>query len=215
MANDDTHDHADSSAWGLVEVCDTLIHSRQHLNPRHLLAPGPDDATLHALFAAAAAAPDHGEIQPWRWLVLGAQARGRLAEVFVSSLLEREPAARPDQCAEARDKAFRGAVLLVLVARLGASAPMPEGREHHGEIPSWERLLSAGCALQNLLLAATARGFGSGLSGGRALQSPALRQLLALAPDEQALCFVSLGSPRRHREPRQRPGAATVAQWLD
>nr|WP_309246823.1 hypothetical protein [Ramlibacter montanisoli] len=41
---------------------------------------------------------------------------------------------------------------------------------------------------------ATALGFGSALTSGKALGSPALRALFALAPEEQALCFISIGT---------------------
>ena len=50
----------------LREFCDALIHSRQHTGPKRLVAPGPDEPTLRELLAAAAAAPDHQQLQPWR-----------------------------------------------------------------------------------------------------------------------------------------------------
>jgi nitroreductase len=39
-----------------------------------------------------------------------------------------------------------------------------------------ERLISAGCALQYMLLLATAMGYGSALTSGKALKSNALRE---------------------------------------
>lgn len=192
----------------LIDLADALIQSRQHLGPKHLAAPGPDEATLRTLFTAAAAAPDHGQLTPWRFLVLGTEARQRLSEVFAASLLDRDPQALPDQVEDARQKAFRGPVLILAVVNL---APREAGER---AIPTPERLLSLGCAVQNLLLAAQARGWGSGLSSGQALQSPQLRQAFHLSDDEQAVCFISLGTPRRSKPVRQRPGVDAFVRWV-
>ncbi|MDQ5897384.1 MAG: hypothetical protein QG612_1470 [Pseudomonadota bacterium] len=189
----------------LIEMCDALIHSRQHIGPKHLEAPGPDDETLDALFAAAAAAPDHHQLRPWRFLVLGEAARQRLSEVFVAALLQRDPEALPDQIEDARIKAFRGPVLILAIADLRADDP---------EVPTFERVFSLGCAVQNLLLAARARDIGSGLSSGRALHTPLMREAFGLAEGEHAVCFISLGTPRRSGRGRARPAVADFVQRL-
>ncbi|MFM2059712.1 MAG: hypothetical protein RLY71_4097, partial [Pseudomonadota bacterium] len=156
----------------IIQLSDELIHTRQHIGPKHLVEPAPDAATLHELFAAAAAAPDHGQLRPWRFLVLGDAARQTLSDVFVQALLARDPDALPDQIDDARKKAFRGPVLIMAIADLRAADE---------DVAPFERLLSLGCAIQNLLLAARARGYGSGLSGGRALRTDMLRQAFGIA----------------------------------
>ncbi len=55
----------------LIALCDELIHTRQHIGPKHLAEPGPDDATLREILRAAAAAPDHERLRPWRLIVIG------------------------------------------------------------------------------------------------------------------------------------------------
>jgi nitroreductase len=189
-----------------VALVDTLIHARQHVGPKRLVAPGPDAATLRALFAAAAAAPDHAQLRPWRFLVLGMQARRTLGEVFAAALRERDPAALPEQVDEARDKAFRGPVLVLAVLDLRADAP---------DVPATERIVSLGGALQNLLLAAEARGWGCGLTSGRALQTARMREAFGLAEGEHAVCCVTLGTPRQRKPPRPRPAVDTFVRWLD
>jgi nitroreductase len=189
-----------------VALCDTLIHARQHVGPKRLAAPGPDATTLRALFAAAAAAPDHERLRPWRFLVLGAQARRTLAEVFADALRDRDPAALPEQIEDARAKAFRGPVLILAVLDLRADAP---------DVPATERSVSLGAALQNLLLAAEARGWGSGLTSGRALQTDRMRQAFGLADGEHAVCCLTLGTPRQPKPPRPRPAVDEFVAWLD
>ena len=62
------------------------------------------------------------------------------------------------------------------------------------EIDLAERTVPAGCAVQNMLLMATAQGYGSALTSGKALKAPSLRALFQLAASEQALCFISIGT---------------------
>jgi nitroreductase len=189
----------------LTALCDSLIDSRQHFGPQHLAEPAPDELTLRLLFEAAAAAPDHRRLNPWRFLVLGPTGRGQLAQAFVQALLERDPSADAAAQAEAFSKAGRGPVLILAVARLDEGAD---------EVPDSERWLSLGAAIQNLLLAAQARGFASGLSSGRALHSRALRQAFDLAPHERAACFISLGTPARSKARRPRPAVDEFVTWL-
>jgi nitroreductase len=132
-------------------------------------------------------------------------ARGRLADVFAASLLERDPCATADQVAQAREKAYRGPVLMLAVVDVGPPAD---------EVPAAERILSAGCAIENMLLMATSLGFGSALTSGKALQSPALRELFSLGASEQAVCFVSIGTPLRGKPPRQRPDPSRYISFL-
>lgn len=179
-----------------------LIHARRTVLPKRLAAPGPDARQLDRILEAAAAAPDHGQLLPWRFVLVPSDARWRLAEVFATALRERDAEATGEQLAQAREKAFRAPTLLLAVARTGAP---------HDDVPLAERLVSAGCAIQNMLLMATALGFGSALTSGKAMQSAALRQLFALAPHEQALCFINIGTVASARAPRARP---TVRQYV-
>lgn len=189
-----------------AEWAAALIHARCTVLPKRLVAPGPDRRQLEAILGAAAAAPDHGELLPWRFVLIGERSRPALAAVFEQSLLERDPAATPQQCGQAREKAFRAPLLLLAIARLDAGA---------AEIPASERLLSAGCALQNMLLMATALGFGSALTSGKALQSVGLRRLFALQPQEEALCFLSVGTALSRRPRRARPGLEHYVSELE
>jgi nitroreductase len=183
----------------------TLIHSRHTTLPKRLHAPGPGATQRALILEAAAAAPDHGQLQPWRFVEIPTDQRDRLAEAFVQALLERDPDALPDDIERAREKAHRAPWLMLLVVRLRGLDP---------EIDASERLLSAGCAVQNMLLTATALGYGSALTSGKAIRSAPLRALFGLAPDEDALCFISLGSARDHKPPRPRPAVSAYFNVL-
>lgn len=190
---------------GSAQWAAALIAHRQTILPKRLGEPGPDVSQLELIFGAAAAAPDHGELVPWRFVVVPTGARGRLAQVFAASLLERDPAAAAEQVEQAREKAFRAPVLMLAVVDAGSPA---------GEVPAAERFVSAGCAIQNMLLMATALGFGSALTSGKALQSRALRELFSLRAGEQAVCFISLGTPVGRKPRRHRPEPSRYISFL-
>ena len=189
----------------VAELAQALIQTRQSTLPKRLAGPGPDAAQTQTILAAAASAPDHHELLPWRFVVVPDGARAALADAFAAALLQRDAAATPQQQAQAREKAFRAPLLLLAVVRL---------RDDDAEIAPHERIVSAGCAVQNMLLMAHAQGFGGALTSGKALQSAPLRALFGLQPDEQALCFVNIGTVVKARPVRLRPQAAQYVSTL-
>ncbi len=182
-----------------------LTKARSHVAPKRLVAPGPSEAQLAWMLTAAAQAPDHGRVRPWRFILIPSERRSELGQAFAQALRERDPLADAQALQAAHDKAQRAPCLMVAVVR----EPGPGDA-----IALTERLLSLGCALQNLMLAAQAQGFGSGLTSGQAMQSPPLRKLLALASNEQAVCFVNVGTVSAHKPPRARPEVAEIFSRL-
>jgi nitroreductase len=190
---------------GSAQWAATLINHRQTILPKRLIEPGPDVSQLELIFGAAAAAPDHGELVPWRFVVIPRAERVLLADVFANALQERDPSATAAQLGQAREKAHRAPVLMLAAVDMGLPGC---------EVPRSERLVSAGCAIQNMLLVATALGFGSALTGGKALNSPGLRTLFSLRDCEEAVCFVSIGTAVARKPPRQRPEASRYISFL-
>lgn len=188
-----------------TDLLSTLMQARQTILPKRLTAPGPDAAQLQHILAAAAHAPDHGQLLPWRFVLIPEAARAALGEAFAQALLERDATALPEQVAQAREKAQRAPQLMLVVVQdtLGDA-----------DVGLSERVISAGCAVQNMLLMATAMGFGSALTSGKALQSRSLRALFALGPHDHALCFVSIGTAVRGKAARNRPSPAQYVSTL-
>jgi nitroreductase len=188
-----------------AEFAAELIARRQTVLPKRLVAPGPDAAQVHSIVGAAAHAPDHGQLLPWRFINVPEAARAALGEVFAQSLFERDPLASAKELSRAREKAFRAPLLLLAVL---------DAAKGDASIDLSERTLSAGCAIQNLLLMATALGFGSALTSGKALKAEALRRLFDLKAAESALCFISVGTVSETRPARARPVLADYLSEL-
>ena len=190
---------------GLAAMAAALMQSRQTTLPKRLTAPGPDAAQLERILSAAASAPDHGQLLPWRFVIVPQAARAALAEVFGAALIERDAAATPGQVAQAQEKAHRSPLLMLVIV---------DGLCGDAEIDLAERIVSAGCAVQNMLLMATALGLGSALTSGKALKSSGLRALFGLTPGEHALCFVSVGTVQSRKKARLRPVPADFVSSL-
>jgi nitroreductase len=190
----------DASSFAL-----TLITTRQTILPKRLFEPGPSAQQVGAMFLAAAAAPDHRSVLPWRFVLVPTSARAALAEVFAQALTERDPDATLQQVDQAREKAFRAPFLALAIARLGPCEP---------DVEPLERVVSLGAAIQNLLLMAHSMGYGSSLTSGLAMRSQVLRQLFGLLEGEQAVCCVNVGTADRCKPARLRPDPSSFVSSL-
>lgn len=157
------------------------------------------------ILGAAGAAPDHGLLTPWRLIVIAPDRRHLLGDAFAGALAARDPAATEVQLCDAREKALRSPFLMLVVVRLDPKL---------GPTHPHERIVSAGCAIQNMLLVAQAIGFGAGLSSGRALHSQQIKSLFGLGAEERPLCFLSVGTVTRRKPPRTRPVMADYTSTL-
>ncbi|MEN9862495.1 MAG: nitroreductase family protein [Polynucleobacter sp.] len=178
------------------QFAEQLIHGRTHVSPKRLGSPGPSPTQKETILLAANAAPDHGRMVPWRFIEIQESSRSALGEVFRQCLIDRDQAATPIQQQEALNKASRGPLLLLAVANY---------KDSNEDISRQEKLISLGCAIQNILLSAYAFGYGSGLSSGRALQSNRIGALFELTDDEEPICFITIGTVTKNKPGRTRP----------
>lgn len=177
-----------------------LLETRRSGRPRDMVAPGPDAGQLERLLAIATRIPDHGKLAPWRFVVIEDR------DAFAAMLAEAYQAERPDAGKlerQANEDFARQAPTLVVAI----SATHPTSK-----IPLWEQQLSAGAAIYNLELAATAMGFVAGWVTGWATYSPLVLERLGGSPDDRIAGFVFIGSPSRELEERPRPALADVVR---
>ena len=199
------HDPTSFTSNDLAGFAWTLITSRQNILPKRLAEPGPSPEQIADMFGAAAAAPDHGMVMPWRFVLVPKSRRAELADAFGQALTERDAAATAEQVEQAREKAFRAPFLALAIARLGPCEP---------DIEPLERMVSVGAAIQNFLLCAHSMGFGSSLTSGQAMRSQVLRELFGLMPGEQAICCINVGTVTKRKPQRQHPPMAAFVSSL-
>ncbi len=165
--------------------------------------PAPDSAALATMLHAAARAPDHGKLRPWRFIVVAGSARNALGDVLAAALRKREPGVPDAAIDKERGKPLRAPLIIVVGARL---------REHKG-VPAVEQIIAAGAAAQNILVAAHALGFGGFWRTGNAAYDNEVKTALGLHPGDAIVGFLYLGTPAVPAAPPPSDRAAHVTHW--
>lgn len=172
-----------------------FIAQRRSTRPRYLVAPAPTTEQLEAILQAAMAAPDHGGLRPWRFLVIEGSDRERLAELLVASLVRRHPGTDAEALERMRDKAVAKAPMMIgLVVHVDDSVEqVPEDEQRH----------AVAIAGGYLMLAAQAMGFGAILLSGEHVRDRWLLRQMGLADNEHLLGWINLGTPAKPLTARQ------------
>lgn len=179
-----------------------FLASRRSHPPKLMTGPGPDRAQMEALLTLAARVPDHGKLEPWRFIVLGRQALDALAPPLHAAVL----ASGQDQAAA--DKAASALASPVIVAVVFSPADSPK-------VPEWEQVLSAGAVCLGLVNAALASGWGAAwLTGFAALDAGFARQHLDVAAPERIAGLIHIGTRGTPPPDRPRPDIAAKTRWL-
>ncbi|UYQ60052.1 nitroreductase family protein [Streptomyces peucetius] len=183
------------AAAGIVE---TAIRTRRSTIRLAEPAPGPDE--LLDLLAAAATAPDHGQLRPWRLIAISGDARVRLGEAAA------EAAPTTDLAERIAVKHLRAPLMLAIVFQ----------PRDHPTIPRWEQLAATSAMTTTLLLLLDARGWGGVWFGGPHPDAPQVRKHLGIGDGEQLLGYLYVGTPVPGDGPRPRPAADVRAKltWL-
>lgn len=183
-----------------------LLISRRSVAVRRLGDPGPDARATERILAAALSAPDHAALRPWRIVVIGREARDDLAALFIAAKGKVQNEVSEAERDRERDKALRPPMLLAMVAR---------PQRLHGTVTEAEQLAAAGAAMENVLLAAHFLGFGAIILSGQRCQDGDIRAALGIAPDEDFLGFISVGSIVAEPLKSRRPDPTEVVAHLD
>ncbi|WP_298218077.1 nitroreductase [Halothiobacillus sp.] len=168
---------------------------QRHSTPaKYLIEPAPSHEELQQLMAAAESAPDHGALKPWRFLIISGSARYALGELFVQALLQRAPHTEPDLLERERERALRAPMLVVAIARLDHA---------HPKVPATEQLIAAAIATHQLMLAANHLGYGTIWLTGSRVYDRQVMSGLGLAPEEELIGLINIGTVAPAASPRQ------------
>ena len=179
-----------------------LLRSRHSAS--NLDAPAPSAEAVEAMLEAAARAPDHGRLQPWRLILIEGDARRSFGEILAESLARRNPLAGEPVLARERAKALRAPLIIVVTTRCDRS----------GRIPIVEQIVSAGCAAHGLMLAAFAQGLGAFWRTGEAAYDEAVKRALGVSSDDLIIGFIFVGTDSGGAPSRSRPMVQELAhRW--
>lgn len=189
-----------------METLDAIFSRR---STGRLTEPAPTGEHLSRILEAAAAAPDHGELRPFRFVILSGDAKDAFGEVLADAYLHRcetlGAQSTEGQLNKERTKLGRAPLVVVVCAM----------HRHSETIPWIEQFAAAAAAAQNALLAATSLGYGSMWRTGDVAYDPRVKAALGLGEHDAVVGFLYLGTPhegeaRRSRRP-DLPGL--VERW--
>lgn len=181
-----------------------FLLTRRSRPAKLLTAPAPDRAALAPLLTAAARTPDHGKLEPWRFIVLEAAAMQRLAGAVAArgAELNKDP-----QDIEKTYSSWANSPLAVVVV----SSPKPSAK-----IPEIEQVLSAGAVCLALLNAALASGWGANwLSGWASHDRAFIESNLGLQLHETVAGIIHIGTASSTPPERPRPDVDALTTWVE
>lgn len=168
-----------------------IVALQNRVSVGELMDPAPAGADRDAIFRAALRAPDHGQLRPWRFLLVEGEQRLVVGELLAAAEEACFGPLTDGQRSKAAGRLLRAPLVLLVVARITP----------HAKVPEIEQVMSTACAVQNMLLAAQALGFGAMWRTGLVTFEPLLAEKLGLAADERLLGFLYLGTPGGEAKP--------------
>ena len=169
------------------------------------IGPGPvSRERVEELLRAAVRAPNHHLTGPWRFVVLAGDARREVGEAHLRARLRAEPDLPPEAHAKEAARLERAPVVIACCVRPGGDAV--QAREDRDAVAA---------GIQNLLLAATARGLEAMWRTGVMVDEPEVLEALGLEDGDAVVGFVYVGPPVGSGEhgPSPRPDIQTLTVW--
>ncbi len=182
------------------------LNFRSSIPAKFLIEPAPNAKQLKQILQCAMSVPDHGGLQPFRFLTIQHEAREKLAHVFEQAIRQRNPDAGEACFKKQYQKPLRSPLIIVVVCCL----------RDNTKVPVIEQQLSAGCAAQNIMLATYALGFGACWLTGDNAYDDLVKEALGLGFNEQITGFIYVGTVHEHTGMKKRRSVDSICdEWVD
>ncbi|MGB7317273.1 MAG: nitroreductase [Planktotalea sp.] len=177
--------------------------NRRSRPAKTLQAPVPSRDALEPILTAASRTPDHGKLEPWRFIVIQGAAMDRLAA------LARTRGAALGYDAEKIEKGaaqFVTGELAVVVV---------ESQKPSEKVPAIEQTYAVGGVCLALLNAALASGWGANWLSGWPSHDPAfVEEGFGLNALERIAGIIHIGTEKAAPPERPRPDLETITSWV-
>ncbi len=180
-----------------------FLLTRRSRPAKTLVAPAPNRAELQPLLAAAARTPDHGKLEPWRFIVVERGAMARLAGLTTKA--GQRLGKRPEDIAKGCSQFELGHLAVVVV----------EIQTPSEKVPAIEQTYSAGAVCLGLLNAALAAGWGANwLSGWASHDAEFCKDAFNLADNERIAGLIHIATEGPAPSERPRPDLTAKTTWV-
>lgn len=164
-----------------MDALDLLLNRR---SASRLAAPAPAGQALQNIINAGMRAPDHGALQPWRFVIAENDGLTRFSELLRAAAIK--DGADEKAVEKATQAPLRAPQIITVIAACKESP----------KVPQWEQLLSAGCAVQAMQMAALAQGFNGIWRTGAWTDHPDVRKAFHCGENDKIVGFLYLGTPQ-------------------
>ncbi len=179
-----------------------FLLTRRSRPAKTLTTPVPNRAALTELLTVAARTPDHGKLEPWRFIVLDKGGLARVADAVEAYAATQGYDA--EKSAKGQSQYREGTLAVVVVASPKTS----------DKVPVIEQTYSAGAVCLSLLNAGLAAGWGANwLSGWPSHEAGLMQSALALSTQESVAGIIHIGTETSAPPDRPRPDLATIVTW--
>lgn len=183
----------------------TLDAVRNRRSIRQFSTRQPAREEIEQILDAAVLAPNHRLTQPWRFYVLGPEARHAYGLALGNRKAKKiEDTAAADAVRNKVADEHKSLPLMIAVAVVDDANP--EIRE--------EDVAATMMAVQNMALAAVQLGLGTHLKTGAIMSDPAARSALGVPDGERVVAVLNVGEPASLPPAKERKSAASLTKWL-
>lgn len=184
------------------EAFDFLM-TRRSRPAKTLAEPVPDRDTLQALLTVASRTPDHGKLEPWRFIVIEKGAMARLADA--AEARGTEIGLDAETIAKGRGQFDQGHLAVAVI----------EVHKPSEKIPALEQTYAVGAVCLALVNAALASGWGANwLSGWASHDREFMRTAFGLADHERIAGLIHIGTETSAPPERPRPDVDALTTWV-
>jgi len=181
-----------------------LLKTRKSASAKAMGAPGPTPEQLSEILTCAVRVPDHGKLNPWRFILWEGDARAAFGDVMKARWKVLHPEHGEQTLGFVHGLFLRAPTVLGVVSTAA----------EHPKIPVWEQQLSAAAVCMNILYAATGLGLGCQWNTDWVVYDGEIAAAMGLAPHEKLAGLIYLGTPNGLLEERPRPDpAALLTRW--
>ncbi|HBY86947.1 MAG TPA: nitroreductase [Colwellia sp.] len=165
-----------------------------------LIEPAPNEADLTTLLSAGMRVPDHAGLKPWHFHVITGQGLQRLSDLYVEAttinlanqtgLLEGasiDEQALNEKMAKVAKMSFRAPMIIVISTQY----------VEHNKVPHQEQLITAGCCVHAMQMAAFSLGYGAMWRTGDLAYNETVKQGLGLEAGNDIAGFLYIGTPKK------------------
>jgi nitroreductase len=181
-----------------------FLKSRKSASAKAMGGPGPDTAQLQDIFSIAVRVPDHGKLNPWRFVLFEGDARLSVGEKFAARFAEMHPEYTADNVALQKTLFTRAPVVVAVVSTAS----------EHAKIPIWEQQMSAAAVCFSLVLAAQAHGYDAQWQSDWVAYDDGAKAAMGITATEKVAGIIYIGTSTVQLEDRLRPDAhALTTRW--